>query len=390
MKSADRITVKELSGQNTLLNTLPFIGDLVGNASMKDVVFAVVIPVFTTMFVFEGLPSQFSSYGIYAILIVAAVGFGVVAAVPNYTSLSSLIKQFKIYKTRASENRISESEEDEELEHRSWESTESTIEKTFVEKIYGDEGMIERDDETIVGAMRVRGMNLDTATARTQSDATQSWKNFLNTGLDFPIQIYLSTRRFDPDNYLDKFENRLNDEEIENNYIMDMYLNHYIERTPVFLSQQYYREYYIIVPVNEWDIRRKSREEGALDLSVIPGIGELLAELFGSSDVGRLTESQVKKRQIDEARTRLQTIKKNGIGSLDGAEAEIITDANEYAALIKEFWEGRDMSFKENSNMVRNNPVVMGESDTESVKKEQQKIDVNEFVGQEDNEGDTK
>jgi hypothetical protein len=390
MKDPTRITAGDLTGQSTLLEGLPFVGEFLSNASARDFIYAVVIPVFGTMLLFEQLPDQFSQYGVYAIFIVALLGTGLVAVIPEYTSLSGLLNQYKIFKTRASESRMVESSEDEKVNHRKWETSESTIEKTHVKKVYGDEGVIERDDGVIVAAMKVEGMNLDKATQRTQNEATQSFRNFLNSSLDFPIQIYLTTRKFDSTEFLQKYEDRLEDSEIQENPIMEMYLNHYIERTPIFLSQQYYREYYILVPVSTWDVRRESREGGSLNFESIPSFGDFLAELFGSSDVGKLTDDQIKQRQIDEAKKRMRKIKQAGIAPLDGARGNILEDANEYSALIKEFWEGRDMSNRDNSELIRNQPISMGRLDQDEVEEKASQVDTTNFLEDSDTEdGDT-
>lgn len=364
-----RLIPNEIRGRNTLIGNLPVVGDVVGDASAKDLLFAVVIPLFASMFVVGSLPEQYSQYGIYIMFGVIAIGFSILAAIPNYTSFSGLVTQFYSFHKTANERRpIPVGENDEKVEHRMWETSESTVEKTGVERIFGDKGVIERDDEVIVGAMKVRGMNLDTATQGSVSTATQQFANFVNNNLEFPIQIYLTTRRFNPDQFLDKYESRLDDPEIQDNDLIEMYIDHYIDRTPRFLSQYYYREYYILVPVTRYDVRKRSREQGALDLTAIPGgVGELLAEIFGGSDVGQITEDQIRQRQINEAKKRLEKVRTNGIESLGDAEAEVIDDANHYAALIKEFWEGRDLAFKRDEQFLRETPLVTGKPDRDKM-----------------------
>lgn len=349
-----------------MIGNLPIIGDIIGDASIRDVIFALLIPLFITMTIVGSLPESYGNIGFGIMLIVFLLGVSVLAAVPDYTSFSGLISTYLSFKRRAKESRKVNSETDEEVEHRIWETSESTVEQTGVSKIYGEKGVIEREDGAIVGAMKINGANLDTATERSVREVTQQFANFVNNNLSFPIQIYLTTRRFNPETFLEKYENRLDDPEIQGNDMLELYIDHYTDRTPRFLSRYYYREYYILIPVTVSDVVRESREEGALNLSAIPGgIGELLADLFGSSSFGEITEKQIKQRQIDEVKKRLEKVSRNGIEGLGDANAEVITDANHYAALIKEFWEGRDLSFKRDKNFVRETPVVSKQNNKE-------------------------
>lgn len=360
-----RLIPNDLHGRNTLIGGLPIVGDFVGDASPKDVLFAVIIPTFIVMNLIEMLPPSISQYGAFIILGVIGIGFSLIAAIPDYTTLSGLINQFRTFHGKANESRRGGTKNDDKIEHRTWETTESTVDKTHIKKLYGNKGVIERDDDVICGAIKINGINLDTATEQSVAQATEGFANFLNSNLDFPIQIYMTTRKFNPEKFLEKYEDRLEDPEIQDNAPMQMYIQNYMQRTPQFLSQHYYREYYIIVPVSRWDVRQSSREEGALDLSVVPGIGDILAEVFGKSDVSQITEDQIKQRQIDECWKRMQKIKQNGLDNI-GADATIIDDVNHFAALIKEFWEGRDMAYKRDKEFVRSDPIVHGETDLQA------------------------
>lgn len=365
-RDPNRLIPDELKGRNTVLSNIPIVGDFIGHASAVDAILAVVIPTFATMMILQQLPEAINRYSIFVMIIVAAIGFGFLAVIPSYTSLTGIIKQYIQFRRSASVSRLTpEGQEDTEVKNRIWEVQESTVEKHHVERIYVDQGVIERDDGTIVGAMKVSGTNLDQAPQEAINRATQQFSNFVNQNLDFKVQIYLTTRRFNPEKYLEKYMDRLEDTDVQNNEILNIYLNHYIERTPQFLSRFYYREYYVLVPVTAWDVKRSEQQGGILDLGVIPGVGDLLSELFGQSGVGELTETQLKQRQIDEARKRMQRFKQGGIAPLEGADADIITDANEYASIIKEFWLGRDFELKGEENFVRESPVVAGKTDFE-------------------------
>lgn len=362
----------KLKGRNSLVGNIPGIGDRLGHVSFMDVVVTVIGPVVLTLFLLGVVPPFIQEYSIPILVAVALVGFTFLMIIPPYTSITSLFQMWRDFHKTPNDIRAVTDGGDPDIDLRTWELDKSTVDFTGVEKIHSNRGVVEREDGVIVGGIRVEGTNLDSSTERETIQKTESWTAFLNNSLDFPIQIYLTTRRFNPKPFIKKYEERLEDPEVQSNPILSMYIQDYSRRAPEFLSSQFYREYYIIVPVKKSEVLKDSGgSKGLFNFEAIPGIGELLAIFLGRES--GLTDEQVRNRQIDEVEKRIDKIRHAGLENIGSSGEQI--NANEFAALLKEFWEGKDMSHRMDEEFVRSSPIVVGDADKKQFDQVQQDSD---------------
>ncbi|UYZ38944.1 hypothetical protein OD350_29085 (plasmid) [Clostridium beijerinckii] len=80
--------------------------------------------------------------------------------------------------------------------------------------VFNEETAILRyDEDTFIGYINVRGINFNLMSIDERINLEESFGELLN-GIDFPIQLYTQSRRIDLDDYLNKYQERI--DEIKN------------------------------------------------------------------------------------------------------------------------------------------------------------------------------
>lgn len=366
-----KLILNDVGEGSTLTGNIPVVGEYIGKASFMDLIYAIFLPMIATSALVNNLPESIAQYDIFIIIGAAGIGALILIAIPEYTTLSGLLKLYRDHKRQPKERRLltDGGDSDDKIDRRSWEMEGDTIEVTGVERLISarhggqDVGFVERDDGDVVGVIKVdQGVNLDTGTDGQVSRSVESFASFLNHSLDFPVQFHLTNRKFNPDNYLEKYEERLNDEEVIDNPVLQTYIEQYTKKSRQFYDTTLIREYYVVIPVSKSDVRQREPDSGLLNVSAMPGIGPVLSELLGASDQRNLHEDYIVDRQVKEVNNRMDKFVNAGIQGLNGASASKL-DVDECATLLKRFWEGRDMGHREGDSLVRSHPVVKGEPD---------------------------
>lgn len=237
----------------------------------------------------------------------------------------------------------------EEIDH------EATKEYTQIERVYPDQGAIERTDGAFFGMVQVEPPTMALATEQEWATKTEGFVDFLNTAIEFPIQIYSTTQAFPADEYLGRYESRLDDQDVRDNPALGTLIENYVEwyRADLAERRMTIRDHYVIVSVAPDEVQF-GRESHAQKLAVLPVVGVFIQAWFGPGDEA---QNDAMFEALDERVRRVRT----GIREIDGCSARQVT-APDATQLIGEFWAGEEFDYGDLSQALRTRPLVGGPS----------------------------
>lgn len=219
------------------------------------------------------------------------------------------------------------------------------IEKVFPasDKYRYDTGAIERPDGTLIGAIRVEPANLTLATAGEFRESVDGLTSFVNT-LDFPIQMYRTTRDFDVDRFLQSYRARRGHDDVRNEPVLENLLEQFLAWYPQELQIRGTQliEFYIVVPLEEEEVKSSRRTQGVKDqIAEWP-----IISYFISDDDEETPRSVLRGKQREELIDRLERVE-DGIKSIPGVDAERVS-ASEHADVIARAYRcGRESDLEE-------------------------------------------
>lgn len=365
MLDIERRIPRNLGGTDTLLDDAP----LVGTVEFTDGIVAFGPAMFTLFISNKVLPNEYGWVGLLAAMFVAFGGIVFLLAKPDYLTLSDWLKNYREFKQRPSkyQKHIATDGGYDASNGVPASSHPDTRKFTQVEKIHPGAAAIERTDGTMVGIVKLGGLNLDTSTGTEWNDAAEDLANFFNSQLEDDIQFFLPMRQFDPTDQMNMYLDRLDDEDGQSNLMLREYLKDRAAWMQGIAAQSFIREFYVIVEVDPYDVLSDELKQGDFErnLKNVPGgdaLGDFLDGIRGGDRSSELTESEVKNRQLRELDRRRNEIM-SGL-SLGGRNKTEVVDADHVGVLLKEYWEGVTVREDEAKNYVRKKPFVTGGNDT--------------------------
>lgn len=228
---------------------------------------------------------------------------------------------------------------------------EAAIDHTHVTAVHPDHDVIERTDGAFVGILQVTPPSMALATDSEWAAKADSFREFLNTTVEFPIQLYSTTRPFPADEYLAHYEARRTDPDVRSNPQLAALLDEYIDwyRTDVEQRRMTIRDHYIIVPVTPGEIRFEQRSL-LHQLTRLPVLGVFIEAIFAP---GRDAERAAMIDTVDE-RVRLL---RQGVREIEGCDAHRVA-AGDAAELIASFWQGEAVQYNDPTDAITTRPVV--------------------------------
>lgn len=222
---------------------------------------------------------------------------------------------------------------------------------TQVERVHPADRAIERTDGALLGVVQVDPPAMALATSDEWSAKAEAFEAFLNTVVEFPIQIYSTTQRFPIEAYLDRFESRLDDPDVKANPRLAALIEHYVAwyADELDARRMTVREHYVVVPVTPAEVRFE-REGMTGQLASLPILGAFVtAWLAPSAD-------DVHVAMVEALDQRLRRVA-GGLREIDGCAAHRI-DAGEAVELLAEFWAGDPREYGDMARVLRTRPIV--------------------------------
>ncbi|MFD1588114.1 hypothetical protein ACFR9U_14110 [Halorientalis brevis] len=224
---------------------------------------------------------------------------------------------------------------------------------TQVERIHPDHDAIERTDGALVALVHVDPPNMALATNEEWAQKATAFQEFLNTVVEFPIQIYSTTQQFPVDEYLAHYEARLDDPDVEANPQLEALIDRYVEwyRADLERRQMTIRDHYVIVPVTPDEVQF-DRASVLWNLAGLPVVG-----LFVRAALAPAAETQ-QAAMIEELGQRVDRVRR-GLREIDGCGSSRVA-ASEATELLASYWAGEDVRYDATEQVIRSQPIVGG------------------------------
>lgn len=232
-------------------------------------------------------------------------------------------------------------------------SHDAAKELTNVERVYPDQDAIERTDGTLVAVVQVMPPTMALATRERWESQAESFQDFLNTVVEYPIQIYSTTQEFPAEDYLSRYEDRLDDPDVENNPQLASLIENYVSwyRTELEERQMTIRDHYIVVPVTRSEVQFE-QDSLTRKLSALPLVGLFVRVWFGPQQAARQAAMT---KTLEERCRRLQS----GVREIEGCSAERVSTADA-VRLLEEYWSGDSVEYGDMDQVLRTRPIVRG------------------------------
>ncbi len=267
---------------------------------------------------------------------VLAIGVGAlfVYLTPAYTTSIDWLEQFVGFHTSETE-----------IAH------EEAKEYTQIERILPRRDAIVRTDGALVGAVHVDPPTMALATDEEWQTKTEAFQDFVNTTVDFQIQIYSTTQAFPAGEYLQQYEDRLRDADVKNNEKLEALIEHYVEwyEREVAQRQMTIRDHYVLVPVTPQEVRFE-RDGLAAKLADLPLLGVVIRAAMSPP------VAEERAAMADELDERIRQVER-GLRGIEDIEASRL-DAEELTGVIGEFWAGQHLDHGDLSYRIRTTPFV--------------------------------
>jgi len=223
--------------------------------------------------------------------------------------------------------------------------------ETRFERAHLSRNALERQDGTLVGLVEVSAPLLALATPSEWAAHTSAFADFCNTTLEYPIQIYSTTRAFDVDSYLSTYEDRLSDPDVLANPRLGALIEGYIEwyETELASREMTIREHYVIVSVHPDSLTFESNSI-LQKASALPLIGVFARVLNGAHHRDRSTEIA-----FDVLDERCRSIA-SGLRGIEGTHTKRV-DAETAVTLLSDFW-GTHNHPRTEDGVLRENPLI--------------------------------
>lgn len=317
--------------------------NLIGSYSLADVALALfpgVIVVLCTQLLFSS--AVVAGYSIQTLTLPiagVAILFGtiLVSLTPNYSSSIDWLQMVLSFHSNETEH-----------EH------DETSAYTQVERVHPDHEAIERTDGTLVGLVQVEPPNMALATGDEWARKADAFEDFLNTVVEFPIQIYSTTQDFPVEDYLGHYEARLQDADVKANPQLRALIENYIEwyETDLEQRQMTIRDHYVIVTVAPDEVQFE-HDSVIWNLAKFPVVGTLVRAWLAPS-VSEQREAMF--GTLSQRRSRVE----RGLREIEGCSTHSIP-VSEAVELVASFWAGEQVSYGDTEQALRSRPMVATE-----------------------------
>ncbi|WP_436927663.1 hypothetical protein [Halosimplex amylolyticum] len=316
---------------------------LLGQYTMTDLAVALFPGVVTVLLLQVVLPANVTVRGYHLDSltlplagVMIALGGIFVYLTPAYTTSADWVTSMLTFHRRSSQ-----------LDH------EAAKEYTQIERVYPDRGAIERTDGAVIGMVQVIPPTMALATSEEWATKAEAFQDFLNTTVEFPIQIYSTTQPFPVDEHLAEYESRLDDPDVEANPRLEALIENYVQWYEAELDERRMtiRDHYVVVPVTPAEVQF---DEASLaqKLADLPVLGLFVRELFAPR---KAIERAALIEELDDRLSRVQS----GLRSIDGCTAHRV-DATEATRIVGEYWSDESQNYGQLDQVLRTRGIVGG------------------------------
>jgi len=354
------IIPEQIGGSEYLFNDFPAIGAI----KIIDGIIAFAPAVISIYAVGPFLPSGYEFISGLVALTLGVIGFLALLLKPNHISLKEHIERtynFKFKTDKKRRNVLADGgiqdfvDKEDEIEPFDSESLENL---TGIKKFHPHHNALERPDGTVVGALQVHGNNLSLAMGEERTGAITELAGFVNNELEDigKIQLYLPLKQFDASLQINNFSKRIDDEDVKNNKIMQLYIDDRIQEVSSY-EGMLYREYYVLVELTSTDYKKV--EMGASEkIERLRRVSDILAEIWLeiSASTG-LTDEEFKGEQLEQLTENMSRMK-SAIERMTNNNVERLS-ANELTSLNAEEWRNINTTQDEREEFLQTDEYII-------------------------------
>jgi hypothetical protein len=287
--------------------------------------------------------------GVVLALAVLSLAGAYVHVCPNHRTPIGLITSFVTHHRRENTMTFTNTNAD-----TGTDSPPDTRELTHVRAVEPEADAIRRQDETLVGAVRIDPANLALADQAQWDRAARGLGAVLNA-LDYPVQIHSSARRVDPARMTAAYDDRRTDPDVRSTPALTEIVEVYQRRRPQEFHERgtSVRQYHAIVPVA---IQEVSLEDNAWvrRLQSIPLIGGHIGSVVADVLLRDERRKAIEERQHAILRDR-RTHLAEQLTSVEGVAARPVP-ATDLVTLVEEYWSGNRTEYPDAGPHLRTNP----------------------------------
>ena len=218
---------------------------------------------------------------------------------------------------------------------------------------------IERTDGALVGGMQIEPANMALEDQQAWSNAIQSLSEFANSTVEFPVQVYITSRDVADGEVVRDHQARLSDGDVQSRPVLERLLEESIADNTdadgaVDPDTATIREYYLLTAVTDGDIQSGSPTEDSVlaYLGDVPVVGRVF-ERFQGEELSADERARLKEEQLEARLGRLR----RGATSLHRCSITPI-DAADLAQITTEYWTGHTQSYDDIADALGTFPVV--------------------------------
>lgn len=318
---------------------------LIGNYTLTDIAVGLLPGVLVLLAVQMGIPPNARAFG-YSVqtlalpLVMLAMGFGglFVYLTPEYTTSTVWLGSCLSFHRSSSDH-----------DHA------AAAEHTLLERVHPRRGALERTDGAFVGMVQVEPATMALATSEEWRSAAESFEGFLNTTVEFPLQIYSTTQEFPVEEYVSHYENRLSDPDVRANPKLEALVENYVEwyRSDLHERPMTIRDHYLIVAVAPSEVHFERESIGG-KLTQLPVLGPLLDAVVAPPITH---EHEAMFEALDDRLRRVE----NGVREIDGCAARRV-EVDEMVELVSSFWSTGPVEYGDARQAVRTRPIAGGQA----------------------------
>ncbi|WP_226043278.1 conjugal transfer protein [Natrinema sp. DC36] len=218
---------------------------------------------------------------------------------------------------------------------------------------------VERTDGALVRAMQVEPANMALEDDDAWAKAVQSLSEFVNSTVDFPVKIYITSREVDDDDVVRAHQDRLGDADVRSRPVLKRLLEKYVtanttESGDIDSETTTIREYYLITAVNDDDVEQfdKTGDSVLAYLAEMPMVGRFF-DRFQTDD---LTEPERERLKEEQLESRLTQLRRGGSSLYQCSVSPV--DAYDLARITKEYWSCQPEKYADITDALGTFPVV--------------------------------
>jgi hypothetical protein len=222
------------------------------------------------------------------------------------------------------------------------ETSDTTRDLTEIERFYPPHGVFRRQDGSYAMMLKYSPPNLDFSSGEKYLELMSQIGDAYNKNIDFDLSLHMTSRPVEVEDYFDRLDSRLDDEDVDTNDIFKAILTEMRGHREEMLSSRNTEtmHFYFMVTVDENEVKYKlSGDDSATERSRLFGLFSWARSQNVDEDIEARKQRKLKKKLDDKAETLSRAFNSEATGQSSVERVSVM----EAAAVFENFWTGNDV-----------------------------------------------